>query len=254
MKITKPKVELLNHTPLWVCSKAIRTCWNSHDKSDTCHHNEIEYQNSRQARCLECGYEFDSVKENLPEAGTKDKDLIERVGNKNRHSSTLEHLYYNFHISNISRALLQELARHRLASLSVKSTRYTLKELKAEEPFTEYTDMRNQEYLKDGYERAQKYLIMTSDDRVNRMSILALDNLRDLLNEGISNDIVKFVLPEAYKTELSWSINARSLQNFLQLRTSKNAMWEIRNLAFEIYNQLPEEHKYLFKDFVNSND
>jgi hypothetical protein len=55
---------------------------------------------------------------------------FDRVGNKYRHASILEHVTYNFSIEGISRACLQELARHRMASLSVKSTRYTLKELK----------------------------------------------------------------------------------------------------------------------------
>ena len=95
---------------------------------------------------------------------------------------------------------------------------------------------------------------MTSDERVNRMSILALDNLRDLLLEGISNDIAKFALPEAYKTSLAWTINARSLQNFLQLRSSKQALWEIRNLANAIYQALPEAHKYLFTESMAANE
>jgi len=97
------KVTLLQHTPLEVCAHAIRTCWQSFNKSD-------------------CG-------------GEKDKELIDRVGNRYKHSSTLEHLVYTFYIQGISRAVLQELARHRMASLSVKSTRYTLKELKEEETF-----------------------------------------------------------------------------------------------------------------------
>ena len=97
------QVTLLNHTPLNICSHAIRTCWQSFDKGDN--------------------------------GGEKDVELIDRVGNKFKHASTLEHLYYNFYIQGISRALLQELARHRIASLSVKSTRYTLKELKKEEKF-----------------------------------------------------------------------------------------------------------------------
>jgi len=42
--------------------------------------------------------------------------------------------------------LLQELARHRIASLSVKSTRYTLKELKDCKPF-DTTDYESAERL-----------------------------------------------------------------------------------------------------------
>ncbi len=55
-------------------------------------------------------------------------------------------------------------------------------------------------------------------------------------------------MPESYRTELSFSINARSLQNFLSLRTSKSALWEIRALAFSIFNALPEEHRFIFQD------
>ena len=77
-----------------------------------------------------------------------------------------------------------------------------------------------------------------------------LEDLRSLVKEGISNDKLKYALPEAYKTELAWSINARSLQNFIMLRSNKAALWEIQDLAHNIYNALPEDHKYLFKDFL----
>ncbi|KIM08950.1 MAG: FAD-dependent thymidylate synthase [Sulfurovum sp. FS06-10] len=203
------KVTLHHYTPLIFCANAIRTCWQSFDKSD--------------------------------DGGEKDKELIDRVGNKFKHASTLEHLVYNFYIQGISRALLQELARHRIASLSVKSTRYTLKELKYEESFT----------CKE-YERASKYLVLTGHDMVDSMSIKALENLRLVLVEGISNDKAKYCLPESYKTELTWTINARSLQNFLTLRSDKSALWEIQNLAHALYDALPEEHQYLFN--IKTND
>ena len=200
------KITLLQHTPLEVCAHAIRTCWQSFDKSDS--------------------------------GGEKDKELIDRVGNKFKHASTLEHLIYTFYIQGISRAVLQELARHRIASLSVKSTRYTLKELKNEDTF-----LSNE---KPDIKRASKYIVLTDNDEVNRYSVMALENLRKLLVAGIPNDKAKYALPECYKTELTWTINARSLQNFLELRSDKSALWEIRDLAYEIYNTLPDDHKYLF--------
>jgi len=202
------KVELLHYTPLDVCAHAIRTCWQSFDKSD--------------------------------EGGEKDKALIDRVGNKYKHASTLEHLVYTFYIKGISRALLQELARHRMASLSVKSTRYTLKELKEIEPFN-----------LDDFEGASKFIVLTGNKDVDSASIVALNNLQALLKKGISNDIAKYALVESYKTELTWTINARSLQNFLSLRSSKSALWEIRDLAKAIYKQLPSEHKYIFQDSIS---
>ena len=203
------QVTLLNYTPLNICSHAIRTCWQSFEKGDN--------------------------------GGEKDVELIERVGNKFKHVSTLEHLSYNFYIQGISRALLQELARHRVASLSVKSTRYTLKELKKEAKF-ELCD----------FERAARFIVLTGDETVDNASIKALENLREILaNTTKSLDIVKYCLPECYKTELTWSVNARSLQNFLSLRSSKSALWEIRNLSIKLYESLPQEHKFIFEDHVN---
>ena len=93
---------------------------------------------------------------------------------------------------------------------------------------------------------------MTDNSEVNEMSIKALENLRLILKSGISNDKAKYCLPESYKTELTWSINARSLQNFLSLRSDKSALWEIRDLAHKIYENLPQEHKYLFQDYIKN--
>ena len=204
------EITLLHYTPLEVCAHAIRTCWQSFDKSD--------------------------------DGGEKDKALIDRVGNKYKHASTMEHLVYTFYIQGISRALLQELARHRMASLSVKSTRYTLKELKESEAFAE-----------DDYDGAKKFIVLTENEMVDSASIKALNNLQAVLKSGISNDIAKYCLPESYKTELTWTVNARSLQNFLVLRTNKAALWEIREMAYALYDSLPEDHQYLFEDCLYRN-
>ena len=203
----KPSITLLHYTPLEVCSHAIRTCWSSFDKGD-------------------CG-------------GEKDRELINRVGNIFNHKSTLEHLQYTFFIQGISRACLQELARHRIASYSVKSSRYTLAELKRADIST--------------LEKASKFIKLTSNDKVNQASHKVLQNLKDLLlDSSTTNDVAKYAMPECYLTELTWTINARSLQNFLTLRTSKHALWEIQELALCIYEALPQEHKYLFEKCVDS--
>ncbi len=204
------KISLLHNTPLSVCSRAIRTCWDSHKKSDN--------------------------------GGDIDKELIHRIGNVNKHKSTLEHLVYSFEIVGISRLCLQELARHRIASLSVKSTRYTLKELNKEVAFLPINP--------HNIARASKYIIISNDDFIRNSSIDSLEKLRLALKNGIANDIAKYALPECYKTSLVWSINARSLQNFLELRSDKRALQEIQELAHAIFEALPQEHKYLFVDFL----
>lgn len=194
------KISLLHYTPLDIAVKAIRTCYNS--QSDN--------------------------------MGCKDTKLLESII-KNKHLSTIEHLYMTFEITGISRACLQELARHRIASYSVRSTRYTLRELKDERSF-----------LFDK-SRASKYLVLTGIDEVDNASIQALDNLRKCLQSN-TNDVAKYALPESYKTNLVWTINARSLRNFLELRMSSRALKEIQELARNILLALPKEYELLFKD------
>lgn len=215
------KVTLLHNTPLYINAVGARTCWDSHGKSDTGLFADI--------------------------CGENDKALIDRVGNKFKHQSILEHVSYNFYVEGISRACLQELARHRIASLSVKSTRYTLKELKEETSFTNYDCPYS---YQDAENRAGKYLVYTGHAGVDLASVETLENLRKLLVSGTSNDIAKYCLPESYKTELTWTINMRSLQNFLSLRSDKSALWEIKNLANAIYEALPEDHKYLYDGYM----
>ena len=223
------EVYLKHHTPLSICSDSIRECWQSQERGG-CYTEPT-----------------DSIEQ-------ADLDLVDRVSNKFKHASTLEHLSYNFRIEGISRACLQELARHRHASLSVKSTRYTLKELKDEAKFIHmYVDSDGDPVISsiDGaFERARNYLVEV-DGNIDISSLFALDSIAKKLRKGESNDKVKYLLPESYKTSLAWTINARSLQNFLSLRTSKSALWEISELAQAIFDALPEDHKYLFEGFIN---
>ena len=213
------EVELLHHTPLSISASAIRQCWDSYDKGGC----------------------YNEPTDDLIQA---DIDLIKRVVKKHKHQSTIEHVFYNFNINGISRACLQELARHRMASFSVKSSRYTLKELKSEETFINViTDFDDIKYDK---KRAEKYIVFTGNNDVDSVSVLSLELLRENIQSGISNDIAKYSLPESYKTSLYFSINARSLMNFLELRTSKAALWEIQDLAYKIYDTLPNEHKFLY--------
>jgi len=223
-------VKLLNYTPLWVADKAIGKCW---DKPTP---DVVDFP----------GMEVSSVS---PGCNT---ERIERVANKHKHSSTIEHLNYTFDIT-MSRACLQEWARHRMASLSVKSSRYTLKELKESEDLFTYLEepSENGESTIVNYDIVNKYCVLTTNSSVNFSIALALESLKDLIKEGVANDKAKYCMPEAYKTSMVWTVNARSLQNFLALRTSKAALWEIRDIAHAVYSQIPKDHRFLFKDSVN---
>lgn len=194
------KVKLLHYTPLEVADIAISKCY---DKKP---YEELIKQQSR----------------------------INKVANVSKHSSTIEHLNYNFDIDGVSRALLQELARHRIASYTVKSTRYTLKELRDDEDIT-----------------LEKYCVIKNlPDELHPVMLNMIKNMKYALKDGYSNDVVKYCLPEAYKTSLVMTINARSLQNFLSLRTDSHALWEIQDLARAMYDVIPEDHKFIFEGYV----
>ena len=203
------EVKLLQYTPLEIADIAICKCYGNNP------HEDLE----------------------------KVKARINRVANVSKHSSTVEHLSYSLDIDGISRACLQEVARHRLASYTVKSSRYTLQELKKEAPF----DVSNPDI---DWVRAGKFLVIIGDDYVDYSSVKALENLRAILELGVVNDKAKYCMPEAYKTSLVMTINARALQNFLNLRTDSHALKEIQELARNMFEVLPQDHKFLFEGFV----
>ena len=226
-------VKLLFHSPLWLASHGCRMSHDNHNKSDTIEHNSI---------IMFMGEESPTIKA----TGEKDKELIARVGNKLKHKSVLEQLVYWFDIDGISRGCLQELARHRTARLTVKSSRYTLKEVKDNCSFYN-TSPTGIEWR---WDEVEKFCTLTGCIDVDDSIARALAALQYALGDGISNDIAKYCLPEAFKTRLQWQIDGRNLQNFLELRTGKDALWEIQNLARAIYDALPPEHRYLYEEYV----
>ena len=198
------KFKLLNKPDMSIIIEATRTCYDSMSKSD-----------------------------NL---GDKDLALLKKIIDS-KHESVLEHMVFTFKITDISRACLQELARHRIASYSVKSTRYTLKELR-DTPDNEL----------------EKFLIDDIESIVKSSAIDSLKKIKMMLNMSNPDmDKIKYALPECYKTELVWTINLRSLRNFLKLRLSLKAHQEIRKLATIVYSclvaNLPND--ILFQDVID---
>lgn len=219
------EVRVLDYFKLSNAVIAARTCWNSFHK----------------------GGNYREPTDNISEA---DKELLQRLLFKNKHTSISEHIYYSFDIKGIARLCLQELARHRIASYSVRSSRYTLKELKSEKPFLE-ADLDDYTYSYN-YDRASKY-IEFNDEVSSKYQVNQLELLREEIADGVSLDDAKYLLPESYLTDLVWTINVRSLRNFLQLRLSKSAHKAIRSLAKAVYEAIPAEHKFLFEDIANEN-
>ena len=230
-------VKLLHNSPLWLASHAIRMSHDNHDKSDT-HPHEVDF-------ALDDISDF-HLNGRILKTGDKDRELIARVGNKLKHKSVLEQLVYWFDIDGISRACLQELARHRTARLTVKSSRYTLKELKDNCSFCNTSPIG----IDWRWDEVEKFCVLTGCITTDYNIASALSTLQSALEDGISNDISKYCLPEAFKTRLQWQIDMRNYQSFLELRLDKSALWEIRELAYATYKALPPEHRYLVNDII----
>jgi thymidylate synthase (FAD) len=94
-----------------------------------------------------------------------------------------------------------------------------------------------------------EYLVKINED-VDKANIESLKRTIELIKK-YPNDISKYSIPEALKTHLMMTINARSLMNFFSLRSSEKALKEMRILSKKIYESLPEEHKFIFSKFYN---
>lgn len=216
------KIELKSVTPIANVVDAIRICWDSGTRSDSIY--------------LKGEYIL----------GARDRALIKQIL-QHGHTSTLEHLVYTFHITDLPRFVLQELARHRIASYSVKSSRYTLKELKDEGPFWYHqTDAYD-------FERASKYIYLSGDRWLDMIAVRELEHVREAVAQGIPNDRIKQILPECYLCDLIMTINGRSLINFLDLRSSHRALLQIQELAHGAFNQVPDDQKFIYENSIHIN-
>jgi len=170
----------------------------------------------------------------------KNKFLLNMVNEK--HYSVIEHLSYSFVVRNISRALLQELARHRLVSLSVLSTRWALKKI------TKDIEVHYPVYVPA---TVQQTKILNELDAIS-------EKLFNLIGEaaasGMPNDILKYYIQESLCTSLVLTVNARELIHIFELRTSKRALKEFRTLCHSLFDSLPEDHQFLFENSIRRED
>lgn len=223
------EVKLEFHTPLWVASKAIRTCWDSHNKSDTCSHDDIEFFADGSAKCTICGEEHEEwFIEKFSEVGEADKELLNRIGNKMKHTSVKNHVTYNFTIKGITTKTLLALTRHDVGTeFSVQSTRYTTKKSVAKGSA--------------GYTLSKSSLVNKYLEDIDTMILQCVKN-------GEANDEISLLLPQAWQYNLMASFSLGALQHFLKLRLKPDAHWDIRDLAKKLYEAIPEEHLYLFEE------
>lgn len=160
------------------------------------------------------------------------------------HESVLEHICLTFKIRGISRACLQELARHRLTSPTVESTRHTLKKVLYEHDIKDLINGVDMELIFGEY---------ADKPQVKNAMIQSLGVMLNLLAQypEIPNDVLKYFIPEFWPTNLTLTLNVRELRHIIDLRTSPRALKEFQALARELFNAVPDEFKYLLEDCVH---
>jgi len=176
--------------------------------------NGLEFSDSAIGLCYDKGTYSDIEKRN---------NRITKVALKNKHSSTIEFTNFIFEIEASTKVLL-EMSRHRLASYSCKSSRYTLN-------------------------KGDVIFELTGDNDIDIALVFWKQTIEDMIHKGKSNDLVSLMLPQTYQYRWQVQFNARSLINFFNLRRNKAAHFHIREVAEAMFMAIPDDLKFLFEDF-----
>lgn len=177
-------------------------------------------------------------------------EMLSEIG----HESPIEHASFTFGIEGVSRSLLAQITRHRMASFSVKSQRYV------REGSFEYVTP--PEIAADPEALAIYDEIMAEDQRkYDRLTeILKNKHIKTFLAEGKDEktaermaekkaiEDARFVLPNSCETQMVMTMNARSLHNFFKHRCCARAQWEIQDVANQMLELVCKVAPNLFKN------
>lgn len=147
------------------------------------------------------------------------------------HESVLEHVNYTFLISGVSRVLLAQLTRHRIASYSVESQRYC--EVKDDTDYILPAKIGEDPSAKEVFTNA----VGTAHEAYKK-----------LIKLGIPKEDARYVLPQCVSCTLVLTMNARELRHFFSLRCCNRAQEEIRELADTMLELVMRKDPILFKD------
>jgi len=146
------------------------------------------------------------------------------------HTSVIEHVKFTFGIEGISRSCSHQLVRHRIASYSQQSQRHINPE---EEKFVIPHSVEEDPSALKKYEEAMEK---------------AWEAYEKLGEAGVPKEDARFVLPNATRTNIVVTMNARSLINFFEQRTCMHAQWEIKALANKMLSKVRSVAPTIFED------
>jgi len=149
------------------------------------------------------------------------------------HFSPFEQQVFRFKIDGIPMYIGEQLLRHRIASPLKRSFRYTSPDKGKKISFTV-------EGINEIIHIPPEFLGLRESNIENKDELLkemmnhfkkAIDLYRKLVESGLRKEAARTVLPAGLRTTLYWTINMRSLMNFITLRLNPKAQWEMRELA-----------------------
>lgn len=147
------------------------------------------------------------------------------------HTSVIEHAYFTFSIEGVSRAMTHQLVRHRIASYTQQSQRYVT-----------YNTIR--EYVMPPSIEASTEARKLYKDTLDEIS----QTYKKLLGMSIPKEDARFILPNAAKTNIIVTMNARELRHFFNLRCCARAQWEMREVAMDMLKQAKNAAPALFEE------
>lgn len=145
---------------------------------------------------------------------------------KNEHMTPFEMVVFTFEIK-APLFVARQWFRHRAGSFNEQSGRYSEFEAEYYMPESFFTqDKKNKqgsgEIMRDIED--QKLMYKSQMDRLFNV-------YKGMLNDGMSKEQARFILPMSTYTKFIWKVDLRNLLHFLHLRTDEKAQWEIRQYA-----------------------
>lgn len=165
---------------------------------------------------------------------------------RERHTSPFEHAVFRFHV----RApifVVREWQRHRMASYNEQSGRYS----KFEDLFYVPEYVRSQVGKPGAYSFVPLDPGATADvqDVISIHNHMSYQMYLDLMHAGVAKEQARLVLPNTLYTEFWFTVNLHSLMNFLTLRNSEHAMYEIREYAKALEEAFAEQMPVTYAAF-----
>ncbi len=170
---------------------------------------------------------------------------------KNRHGTPFEHNAFRFHVK-CPMFVAREWFRHRIGSFNEWSARYSV--MKPEFYIPAVKDVRSQTGKPGSYTFEPVIKVVAEDFAADleRSSLEAYHKYEVAMRDGVAKELARCFLPVNIYTEFYWTINARSLMNFLSLRCHETAMYEIRQYANVILDVFKETMPVTAWAFVDS--